>query len=463
MLNKIIRKYRNIWVNILSIKIKNTNTEYNFISMSEKKIITITPNHFKINNTTGSSGGNKTKKQGRRKTKQTNNDTDTSGGSNRVKTKKSMNKKSANAKQIKKDLIRRIKEHQKKRRAEKNKTSAPTSAESTPTLKISKQPISVDKSINELNSIIERNKEKEHRKKLQIQQQQAPTLQIEPMTPIPISTSVSNVATSTSNTVSNTAPKVEIKEDPPYGCLKMGGKKPTYSQYTMKNRNVITNRIDEEVATLINDPKSPNNMIHNHTIKTRPMSTMNVGGNIINIDSSSINDDNTQINNNLNGNNNGTGKDTDTVGDVKRSMLQMYKEEAQRENLNRKAEHMKSMIDNKKHIMFEQQKKHDYGKKIIKKKHFKRTFKVGRNKNNRSVSVLIRNRETRRQINKDMTSLFKVDIQDMKRYLKRHNLLKHGSSAPKNVIRQMYQSAISSGELENTTGDVLIHNFLNEK
>jgi len=50
----------------------------------------------------------------------------------------------------------------------------------------------------------------------------------------------------------------------------------------------------------------------------------------------------------------------------------------------------------------------------------------------------------------------------MKKYLKNHNLLKSGSSAPPEVIKKMFEQAILSGDINNINNNNAIHNFLNE-
>ena len=51
----------------------------------------------------------------------------------------------------------------------------------------------------------------------------------------------------------------------------------------------------------------------------------------------------------------------------------------------------------------------------------------------------------------------------MKNYLYSHGLLKVGNRAPKELIKRIYEDAILAGEVNNTSKDVLIYNYLNKK
>ena len=48
----------------------------------------------------------------------------------------------------------------------------------------------------------------------------------------------------------------------------------------------------------------------------------------------------------------------------------------------------------------------------------------------------------------------------IKSYLKEHNLLKTGTYAPQDVLREIYENAYLSGNLHNHNKDILVHNFL---
>lgn len=93
------------------------------------------------------------------------------------------------------------------------------------------------------------------------------------------------------------------------------------------------------------------------------------------------------------------------------------------------------------------------------KRTIKNKYTVGRKIGGRKVSVLIKNLKTRRKIQDAKKELKKTGTADIKKYLKSHGLLKVGSVAPNNVLREMYESAMMSGEIHNTNGQVALHNF----
>ena len=78
------------------------------------------------------------------------------------------------------------------------------------------------------------------------------------------------------------------------------------------------------------------------------------------------------------------------------------------------------------------------------------------------VAVLIKNRATRKQVQSEHGALKTQSILEVKNYLRRRNLLKIGSSAPADVLRQMYEQSILAGDIENTSQDTLMHNFFSE-
>ena len=50
-------------------------------------------------------------------------------------------------------------------------------------------------------------------------------------------------------------------------------------------------------------------------------------------------------------------------------------------------------------------------------------------------------------------------MNDVKLYLREHNLIKIGSNAPNDVLRKMYESSMLAGEITNSNAETLLHNF----
>ena len=113
------------------------------------------------------------------------------------------------------------------------------------------------------------------------------------------------------------------------------------------------------------------------------------------------------------------------------------------------------MIENMLEERKENREKKQYTKKTI-----KRRFTLGKSDKLRRVSVLIKDRQTRKNVIDTQKELKKTNINDIRKYLRQHGILKAGSTCPTDILRKTFESAVLTGEVTNTNKDTLLHNFL---
>lgn len=110
---------------------------------------------------------------------------------------------------------------------------------------------------------------------------------------------------------------------------------------------------------------------------------------------------------------------------------------------------------------FNKEKKNTHKVKV-KEKHTKTKKIIHLGKKGGNVGILIKNKKTRKKIKKEINTLKNKSLVNVKKYLKKHNLIKIGTAAPENMLRSMYENSYLAGDIYNKNKDILVHNFTQE-
>ena len=111
------------------------------------------------------------------------------------------------------------------------------------------------------------------------------------------------------------------------------------------------------------------------------------------------------------------------------------------------------------HITPEQNIPHPMECTVIEEKEIKKTFNIGKNIKENAVSILIKNNRTRKKIETDKLALKKTSLSTLKNFLKKQNLIKFGSTAPNQLLREIYENTKLCGDIINENPQNILHNF----
>jgi len=102
-------------------------------------------------------------------------------------------------------------------------------------------------------------------------------------------------------------------------------------------------------------------------------------------------------------------------------------------------------------------------KKFKRKKRTVKIFHLGKNRKKGNVSVLIKSGKTRKLIKNEQKTLRERCLSEVKQYLRKHNLIKAGTTAPEDVLRRLYEDSFLAGNVFNKNPENLLFNYLNKE
>ena len=93
----------------------------------------------------------------------------------------------------------------------------------------------------------------------------------------------------------------------------------------------------------------------------------------------------------------------------------------------------------------------------------RRTYRLGKSKKDGKIGVLISNRTIRNQISNKMKEIYQIPMGDIKKTLIKKGLIKVGSIAPNDILREMYKNVVMlCGDLENHNTENILYNYIND-
>ena len=304
---------------------------------------------------------------------------------------------------LKKNLLNKLKEHQKRKEKEKEKNDQMSGLDENVDDEL-------EKSIDYLNDIVKKRKAKKEKRKNKEKtlkkRRDHESVNSTPVSPqLKVETSVVNKE------------NISLKQ-PKFGCLK-GGKLPTLRQYnkTLKNR--------DEPKNVSRPPVAFNNTpVYNEPFDERQKNFGKIKVNYNNVQNKVP-----------------TATILPSVPLITPPPIPIIQPI------------IPSSIPPETENIKKKKKKNKHKLKTIKRK-------ITLGKKHGMVGVLIKNRKNKKNIKKEVTNLEKKSMTNIKRYLRKHNLIKIGTPAPDDILRNIYEDSFLSGDIYNKNPDTLLHNFM---
>ena len=257
-------------------------------------------------------------------------------------------------------------------------------------------------------------------------------------------------------------------DDVPYGCLKNGNKK-TYREW-----KELTNPSDFELPSMIRPPTPPKKTLAETSLSSTSLSGTSLSG--TSLSGTSLLAPSLAETNAL--------SREQRLEQIKNKLKKMQDQEAAsktqaleelgkiEKKLNNVVEiddlpefdDMSILTPDISDILKQQEdKKIQETPKQYLKKTIKRKFTLGKSDKLKRVAVLIKDKQTRKNIINTQRELKKTNITDVRKYLRQHGIIKVGSTCPADILRKTFESAMLAGEITNTNKEMLLHNFLHEE
>ena len=338
---------------------------------------------------------------------------------------------------LKRELMKRIKKH-----ANKVETSIPSSQENVGDINFNND---FDKHLDYLSNLSkDTKKEKRQLKKhtRKVAPSSSPTTTHMPSAFLDLPPELSDNSY-TINVRAGQQPSIQLnapfQPEPPYGCLKGGGK-PTFKDWrrkTQKNTSdYITSDVNINMDNMVDNSEPSTNISNNRgSSLIRSMMTSN--------ESNESNESNYDISPSI----------------LKINPLLNVKSERER-----KLEGIKDKMKKKtEHDEINTAVKNVRAKKEPRRFKYNKTVKHTYGKSNGKITVCIKDSQTRKNIIQEQVSLRQKPISEIKEFLKSKYLLKAGSHAPNDILRKMYEEVHLAGDITNSNESNLLHNYMNDK